>query len=470
MIFTTYQFLVFFLVVFALYWTVPRSWRNPLLLLSSYYFYMCSVPKYISVIIAITLIDFWAGIKIETASTKQRKRFFLIISILSNFGLLVGFKYSAFFASGFGIDTSFLRFVLPLGISFHTFQAVSYTVEVYRGRYPAERNLLKYGLYVAFFPQMVAGPIERPYNLLPQFHTYKRFDWDRFRSGLRLALWGLFKKAAVADLLSRGVATAYGMPRHFSGPQLACATLFFSLQIYCDFSGYSDIAIGIARMMNYDLMINFRQPYFSRSIREFWHNWHISLSTWFRDYLYIPMGGSRVSRSRYLVNLMVVFVISGMWHGANWTFAIWGFLHGIYLVIGVVTEPYRARVRHALNLGPLLPIVQTLFTFFLVTVAWVFFRAANVSDGVYIVAHMLIPQKFRIVDLLGLGLPRFELVLAFIMIAITGVVDWCIHFKPQLVLRLWSERPVRWALTYACVFAVIFFGVFGHLQFIYFQF
>lgn len=372
MIFTTFQFLVFFLIVLALYWTAPKSCRNWLLLIASYYFYMCSVPKYILVIIAITLIDFAAGIRIEQAKTACGKGWWLAASLLSNFGLLVVFKYSAFFASSFGIQASFLRFVLPLGISFHTFQAASYTIEVYRGRVRAERNLLDYALYVAFFPQMVAGPIERPYNLLPQFHNQKRFDFERFRSGFRLALWGFFKKAVVADLLAQADGLAYERPHDFSGPLLALATLFFSIQIYCDFSGYSDIAIGIARMMGFDLMINFRQPYFSKSIREFWHNWHISLSTWFRDYLYIPLGGSRVSKRRFLVNIMVVFVISGMWHGANWTFAAWGFLHGMYLIIGNLTEPYRLRFKRLFDIsqwGGLLAVCQTAATFFLVTVA-----------------------------------------------------------------------------------------------------
>ena len=249
MIFSTFQFLVFFVVVLLLYFVLPKSWRHGLLLISSYYFYMCSVPWYITVIIAITLIDFWAGIKIDDALLQSTKRRYLILSIISNFGLLFTLKYAGFFSQSFGFNVPLLRFILPLGISFHTFQAVSYTVEVYRGRYPAERNLLTYALYVAFFPQMVAGPIERPYNLLPQFHTGKALTYDRFQSGVRLTLWGLFKKVAVADLLAPAVGTVYSHPRNFSGPLLGLATVFFAIQIYCDFSGYTDMAIGIARMM-----------------------------------------------------------------------------------------------------------------------------------------------------------------------------------------------------------------------------
>ena len=371
MIFTTYQFLVFFICVFVLFFTVPKSWRHPLLLIASYYFYMCSIPWCITVIIAITLIDFWAGIRIENAPTKPGKRAYLVLSIVSNFGLLFTLKYAGFFAQSMlndflGLNIPVLHFILPLGISFHTFQAVSYTVEVYRGRVPAERNLLTYALYVAFFPQMVAGPIERPYQLLPQFHSEKVLRLDPFRSGFRVALWGVFKKVVVADLLAAAVNLVYAHPERFSGPQLALATFFFAVQIYCDFSGYSDIAIGIARMMGYDLMINFRQPYFAKSIGEFWHRWHISLSTWFRDYLYIPLGGNRVSKPRYFFNIMIVFMLSGLWHGANWTYLIWGALHGAYLLFGHVTADFRKRAAAMTGLhrfGGVLGTLQILTTF-----------------------------------------------------------------------------------------------------------
>lgn len=478
MIFTTYQFLVFFIVVFILFFTVPKSWRHPLLLVSSYYFYMCSIPWYITVIIGITLIDFWAGIRIEDARSRRSKRAYLIVSLISNFGLLFTLKYAGFFEKSIlndalGLGFPVLRFILPLGISFHTFQAVSYTVEVYKGRSPAERNLLIYALYVAFFPQMVAGPIERPYNLLPQFHTEKNLNLARFESGFRMALWGVFKKMAVADLLATAVNTVYDRPSGFTGPTLALATFFFAVQIYCDFSGYSDIAIGIARMMGYDLMINFRQPYFAKSVGEFWHRWHISLSTWFRDYLYIPLGGSRVRRSRYFVNIMVVFLISGLWHGANWTFAIWGGLHGFYLIFGQFTAPLRNRLKAALGLdktGGFLTVCQVLITFLLATVAWVFFRASTVQDAFYIVSHLTAWRGFETSEILSLGLPRFELASAIFLIATVFITEWCIFQRPRLVTGLWAGRPFRWAITYACVFAVIFFGIFGHVEFIYFQF
>jgi len=478
MIFTTYQFLVFFIAIFVLFFMVPHTWRHPLLLVASYYFYMCSIPCYIIVIIVITIIDFWAGIKIEDAVSHYLKRLYLVLSILSNFGLLFIFKYAGFFeqtilndALGFDIPT--LRFILPLGISFHTFQAVSYTVEVYRGKSPAERNLLIYSLYVAFFPQMVAGPIERPYNLLPQFHSEQVLTLDRFRSGLRMALWGVFKKVAVADLLAPAVNSVYLKPHQFTGPMLMLATFFFSIQIYCDFSGYSDIAVGLARIMGYDLMINFRYPYFAKSIGEFWRHWHISLSTWFRDYIYIPIGGSRVPKLHYFFNVMVVFLMSGLWHGANWTFAIWGLLHCLYLIFGQVTASVRKSIRSILRvdgLEKLLSVLQVLTTFFLVTVAWVFFRANTLQDALYILTHFTNIRGFRVNDLFSVGLPRFEVALSFAMIAVTAITEWCIATHPCRIIQLWTVRPFRWAMTYACVFATIFFGVFGHVEFIYFQF
>jgi alginate O-acetyltransferase complex protein AlgI len=477
MVFTTFQFLVFFLVFLPLYWMLGKSWRLRVLLVASYYFYMCSIPGYIGVIIAITLIDFFAGIRIEEAKSRHAKSSYLVVSIVCNFGLFFAFKYAGFFA--YAIDTSLglgvpvLRFVLPLGISFHTFQAVSYTVEVYRGRVPAERNLLKYALYVAFFPQMVAGPIERPYNLLPQFNVDKVLSFHDFRFGLRIAMWGVFKKVVVADLLAPVVNNVYWRPREFSGPILLLATFFFAIQIYCDFSGYSDIAIGIARMMGFRLMVNFRQPYFASSIGEFWHRWHISLSTWFRDYLYIPLGGNRVSVPRYYVNLMIVFVLSGLWHGANWTFVIWGALHGLYLVLGRLSQSFRERARAALRmfaLSGIMGITRVLITFSFVTVAWVFFRANTVSDAAFIISHLLDWRELHSSDWFSIGLPRFEMGLAFVVIAVVGVTEWLIASESPRMIRLWSSRPVRLACYNACVFGIIFFGVFGGVEFIYFQF
>lgn len=477
MIFTTLHFLVFFIIVMGLYFLLPKSWRPTLLLVSSYYFYMCAIPAYITVIIFITIIDYVAGLQIAKAQTQKKKKLFLILSLLSNFGLLIAFKYLGFFAvnlnRAFGISLPVWNFILPLGISFHTFQAVSYTIEVYRGKYPAERNFMAYAIYVAFFPQMVAGPIERPANLLPQIHVDHKLSYDNMAQGFRIALWGLFKKMVLADLISKVVSTVYAHPRQFSGPILILATFFFSVQIYCDFSGYSDIAIGVARMMGFRLMTNFRQPYFAKSIGEFWHRWHISLSTWFRDYLYFPLGGNRVSRLRNYANVMIVFLVSGLWHGANWTFAIWGGLHGAYLVLGMIFKPLRGALKARLGLredGALLGGTQMLVTFSLATFAWIFFRANTLDDAHYIITHLATLKDFHASDLFEIGLPPFELMLSFLLIGVVGWVEWLIAHDVPRISELWVKRPFRWSCYFACVFATLFFGVFEKVEFIYFQF
>ena len=477
MIFSTAQFLACFALFLPAYWLLPDRWRRPVLLGASYYFYMCAVPWTIVVILGITAIDFVAGLRIERARTRRAKRLALAVSLAANLAVLGWFKYAGFFAVTLndllGTGLPIWRVVLPLGISFHTFQAISYTVEVYRGRVPAERSLLDYALYVAFFPQMVAGPIERPYNLLPQFHRPKALTFEAFRSGAQLALWGLVKKVVVADLLAPVVATVYGAPRAFSGPVLLLATFFFAVQIYCDFSGYTDMARGIARLLGYELMLNFRQPYLARSIGEFWRRWHISLSTWFRDYVYIPLGGSRGGTARTSLNIMLVFVASGLWHGASWTFVVWGALHGAYLLVGRLTAPFRARLRAAAAIdasGAAWAIARTATTFTLVLVAWPFFRARSIGDAAYVFTHVWHWRGARAAELLGVGLPRFELATAFAFIAALAVVEYLLANHAERVARLWSVRAVRWASYYAQAFLVVFFGVFQHIAFIYFQF
>src|ERR1700722_14935831 len=353
MLFNSFQFLFFFVVVWLLVLVTRGTPRKVILLAASYYFYMCWSTRYIFVIWGITVIDYVAGLQIEKAEHVGRRRLYLGVSLFCNLSLLFLFKYFNFLTGSirtashlFGLqyDPPLLAIILPVGLSFHTFQAMSYTIEVYRRRVAAEKNLLEYALYVAFFPQMVAGPIERPYELLPQFHREPQVTPEGMRAGMAQALWGLFKKMVVADNLADFVKLVYDTPRHYDGAALLLATLLFSIQIYCDFSGYTDIALGLARMMGYELRINFLQPYFSRSVGEFWRRWPSSLSTWFRDYVYIPLGGNRVKWSRHYAHLMITFVLSGLWHGANWTFVAWGFLHGLYLVIAQVAAPFTARL------------------------------------------------------------------------------------------------------------------------------
>jgi D-alanyl-lipoteichoic acid acyltransferase DltB (MBOAT superfamily) len=349
---------------------------------------------------------------------------------------------------------------------------MSYTIEVYRRRVPAEKNLLEYALYVAFFPQMVAGPIERPYELLPQFHREPRVTFEGVRAGIAQALWGLFKKMVLADNVADFVKLIYDTPRHYNGAALLLATLLFSIQIYCDFSGYTDIALGLARMMGYELRINFMQPYFSRSVGEFWRRWHISLSTWFRDYVYIPLGGNRVKLSRHYANLMITFVISGLWHGANWTFVIWGFLHGLYLIVAQSTAPLTARLAQLLSfhrVPRLTAFCKMVVTFSLVTYAWIFFRANSVGDAWFIATHLLPPGRLDPLLLKVGGFSRATAPYLVLSIAAMFVVEWWIA-HPSSVPRIWA-RPAFRALAYnACLYAIVFFGFFGHRDFIYFQF
>ncbi len=484
MLFNTVQFAVFFLVVVATYFVLPHRWRLFFLLAASYYFYMCWSVKYILVILGITLVDYFAGIQIERASG-SRRRLFLGLSILCNFGLLFAFKYVDFVAGNLNLflqhfnffsQIPLLSWILPVGISFHTFQAVSYTIEVYRGDVPAERNLLRYALYVAFFPQMVAGPIERPNNLLPQFADRHGLEYVRVSSGFRLILWGLIKKTVVADLASPVVGAVYANPRQFSGGLLLFASFLFAIQIYCDFSGYSDIAIGTARIMGFDLMINFRQPYFSKSISELWSRYHISLSTWFRDYLYIPMtaGGETGGLSNWRLNLLIVFLVSGLWHGANWTFVAWGGVHGVYIVAGYWTKSARRRLATISGISRLPRLWATervVMTFLLVMIADVFFRAKSLGDAAYVLTHLWRFKGFQAVQLFGVGLPRFEVVLLLSAIPLLFLCEFLYLNPPARLGAVWRRsRPMRWGVYAAGFYSVVFFGVFKHIEFIYFQF
>ena len=473
MLFNSFQFLVFFVAVWLLFLATRGTTRKIVLLLASYYFYMCWSTRYIWVIWGITLIDFVAGLQIEKADEPGRRRLYLGISLFCNVGLLIVFKYFNFLTGSvrsashlFGLqyDPPLLAILLPVGLSFHTFQAMSYTIEVYRRRVPAEKKLLEYALYVAFFPQMVAGPIERPFELLPQFHHEPKVRFAEVRAGMAQALWGLFKKMVLADNVADFVKLIYDQPQQYNGAALVLATVLFSIQIYCDFSGYTDIALGLARMMGYELRINFMQPYFSQSIGEFWRRWHISLSTWFRDYVYIPLGGSRVSLPRRYANVMVTFLISGLWHGANWTFVAWGFLHGFYLIVAQAVGPLQ------FNRWPQVQaFCKTVLTFGLVTYAWIFFRANSLHDAWFVATHL---WPLGQIDPLLLKVGGFSRATApFLLLSgvMMFVVEWWIA-HPAQVPRLWA-RPWMRALAYnACLYAIVFFGFFGQRDFIYFQF
>lgn len=486
MLFNSYEFLIFFPVVTILFYLLPHRFRWLVLLLASCWFYMAFIPIYIVILFLTIVIDYGAGILIENAKDNQRK-FYLAMSLVANIGVLAVFKYYNFFIGNVNgllhlttptASLPLLNIILPIGLSFHTFQAMSYTIEVYRGNYPAERHFGIYALYVMFYPQLVAGPIERPQNVLPQFHEKKYFDYDRVASGLRLMAWGLFKKVVIADRMAYLVNEVYNKPHDFHGLPLLVATVFFSIQIYCDFSGYSDMALGTARVMDFDLMKNFDRPYFSKSISEFWRRWHISLSTWFKDYLYISLGGNRVVLPRACFNLFFVFLVSGLWHGANWTFIVWGGLHGIYLVVGMLTKDGRNRFIAQFNFSLLNnPLLNIGMTYILATFAWIFFRANGLQDALYVITHLFEPASSIWGGAPFTGLSTVKMFYTFsqwlALIGALAVLFMVEKAQSHVSINNWlvlQARPIRWAIYYGIVLYITVLGAFEHVQFIYFQF
>jgi len=440
---------------------------------------MAFIPVYILILIFTIIIDYIAGIMIENSQGPKRKRF-LIMSIVANVGVLAFFKYYNFFLGNVNdllhswhIATHplpFLGIILPIGLSFHTFQAMSYTIEVYRGNEKAERHFGIYSLYVMFYPQLVAGPIERPQNLLYQFREEHRFDSQNLLEGLRLMLWGFFKKLVIADRLSQYVSTVYENPGHYHYLNLVIATVFFAIQIYCDFSGYSDIAIGAARTMGFKLMTNFNRPYFSRNIQEFWRRWHISLSTWFKDYLYISLGGSRKGVKRMYINYAIVFVVSGFWHGASWTYIIWGAIHAMLIISYVM---YRRRFKEKENEGWLRNYFNTIATFAVVCLAWIFFRAGTLSDALVICKHIFglyHGNAFQLVLLDSRGAIAFTktaLMISFSMIAFLFLTE----SKLSPPLMGFNKRSYADVVFMAGALSlIVLLGVFQNNSFIYFQF
>jgi alginate O-acetyltransferase complex protein AlgI len=478
MLFNSLSFGVFFIVVTTAYFVLPYRRRWMLLLAASCYFYMAFIPIYILILFFTILVDYIAGIGIENAQGSKRK-LFLILSIIANVGVLAAFKYFNFLNGNLAalahlLDWNYpiqnLSLILPIGLSFHTFQSLSYTIEVYRGRQKAERHLGLFALYVMFYPQLVAGPIERPQNILHQFREKYDFDYDRVTSGLKLMAWGLFKKVVIADRLAVFVNSIYGDPTHYTGFALVLATYFFAYQIYCDFSGYSDIALGAARVMGFTLMENFHQPYLAQSVTEFWRRWHISLSTWFRDYLYIPLGGNRVSRWRWYFNTMLVFTVSGLWHGASWNFVIWGALHGFYIIMTRFTQTAFDKVVGGRKLGRLAfvpSVFNTLLTFHLVAFAWIFFRAATLHDAWYIVTHLLTDFHLRLNY--GIGFGVVPAVIVIFCIAFVEGAQW-LQRNQRLTFTM-QPAWARWSVYYLVVVLIVLFGVMkSNAQFIYFQF
>jgi len=446
------------------------------LLASSCYFYMAFIPVYILILVFTIIIDYFAGIWLEKTHGKKRK-YFLIASLIANIGVLALFKYYNFLNNnlssllnsiGYTNSIPKLSLILPIGLSFHTFQAMSYTIEVFRGNQKAEHHFGIYSLYVMFYPQLVAGPIERPQNLIHQFYEKHCFDYARVIEGLKLILWGLFMKIVIADRLAIYVNAVYNNYNQHSGITLLVATVFFAFQIYCDFAGYSNIAIGAAQVMGFRLMLNFRRPYFSASISEFWKRWHISLSSWFKDYLYISIGGNRVSVSRWYFNLLFVFVISGLWHGANWTFIIWGALNGLYLVFAILTENWRKQFNHFICLTRfprVHRIFQILLTFGLTCFAWIFFRASTINEA-FTIIHKIFTFKgpFYVGEWHHLLFGIFTIFFLFI-------VEYGREIRNFGSLPFKNSHILREQLFYIMlILLILLIGVFDGGQFIYFQF
>lgn len=490
MLFNSFEFLVFFPTVVGLYFLLPHRLRWLILLIASYTFYMFWRIDYAIILVVSTLIDYICGRMMDKygEEEKTKRKPWLWLSLFSNLGILFTFKYYNFFSTaavdlarvlGVSYAAPAFELLLPMGISFYTFQTMSYSIDVYFGRIKAEKHLGIFALFVTFFPQLVAGPIERAGNLLAQLREKHEFDYRRVTDGLKLMTWGLFKKVVIADNLALMVNQVYNNPTDYEGIPLILATIFFAFQIYCDFSGYSDMAIGAAQVMGFNLMENFRSPYFAKTIKEFWGRWHISLSTWFRDYLYIPLGGNRVVKWRWYYNLFITFLVSGLWHGANWTFIVWGALHGFYQMFGQATVAQRNTAVMALgfNRWPrLYNILQMGITFSMVCFAWVFFRANTINDAFYIITSIFSGLKQSIAavlknhSLILLGQSSYVFIVMVISIIILLVIDSA-RVKGSLRGKI-NQQPVyvRWSVAYSLILAILILGRFSKSEFIYFQF
>lgn len=448
------------------------------LLAASYYFYMCWHPTYVILIIFSTLLCYFTGLKIADNQKQSYKRAYLALSIFGNLIVLFFFKYFDFFnasikliLNNFNIfyNVPTFQFLLPVGISFYTFQALSYTIDIYRGEKAPEKHLGIFALYVSFFPQLVAGPIERSTRLIPQFFQTNRLIYANMSKGIKLIIWGFFLKLVVADRAAIYVNAVYGNAAHHNGLTFIAATVLFAFQIYGDFSGYSNIAVGCAKILGYDLMKNFNRPYLASSIHEFWQRWHISLSTWFRDYFYIPLGGNRVVRWRWFYNLFITFLISGLWHGANWTFIFWGALHGLYVVVGTFKKTiYSNNPKNFKRKSTLANICSIGITFSLVCFSWIFFRANNLSDAIIIIQKIFTQWG-------PLFMPRGADIVAPVYASFAILFLVCVECKKEFWDNTFSltGNASTWIRMFSFSFLVVVIlmaGVFGGNQFIYFQF
>ena len=483
MLFNSVNFALFLPVVFLLYWfgaqgNVKR--QNVLLLVSSYFFYACWDYRFLFLLIFSTVLDYSTAIKMHEAKTRALKLFWFWLSISVNVGFLGIFKYYNFFTASFadalsllGINANFgtLQVILPVGISFYTFHGLSYVIDIYKDRISPERNFIDYSVFVSFFPLLVAGPIERATHLLPQIVRERRFDYAKAVEGLRQILWGLFKKIVIADNCAEYANTIFGNSAGASGSTLLVGALFFTFQIYCDFSGYSDIALGTARLFGIDLLRNFAFPYFSRDIAEFWRRWHISLSTWFRDYLYIPLGGSRGGMWFKVRNTFIIFLVSGFWHGANWTFIVWGLLNALFIMPSILLKTNRVNLDIVAK-GRVLPTLREfgaiVTTFSLTVLAWIVFRAENMEHAVTYIGGIFTRSLFTAPSVKRMD----EAVVIMCFVLAFLVVEWIGREQQFAIARVGAAwpRPARWAFYSFLIFVLGMFMQTTETPFIYFQF
>jgi len=453
MLFNSFNFAIFLPIVFGLYWFVTKNIKtqNVLLLLASYFFYACWDWRFLFLLVFSTLLDYYTGIKMTESKTKRVKKIWLVISIVINLGFLGIFKYYNFFAEsfaeaishlGFNVNPWSLNVILPVGISFYTFHGLSYVLDIYNDKIKAERNFIDYSVFVSFFPLLVAGPIERATHLLPQIKKPRTFDYANAVNGLKQILWGLFKKMVIADQCAEYVNIIFASPESLGGSTLVLGAILFAFQIYGDFSGYSDIALGTARLFGIDLLRNFAYPYFSRNIAEFWRRWHISLSSWFRDYLYIPLGGSKGTMWIKVRNVFIIFLVSGFWHGANWTFIVWGLLNAIYILPSILFQTNRDNLAIVAQ-GKLFPslkdLLHIIITFSLTVIAWIFFRSDSLSGAMVFISNILKPSLFSI--------PTIRPVYLFIFLFLFLIIEWIGRENPFAIEKFFMRSPrlIRWA-------------------------
>ncbi len=489
MLFNTIEYSIFLPIIFLLYWFVTNKSlkiQNLLLLASSYYFYSCWDYRFLFLLIFSTVLDFYTGLKMSDAKNKSSRKFWFWLSITINLGFLGIFKYYNFFANSFAEAASHfgfhanpwtLKVILPVGISFYTFHGLSYVIDIFKERIKAERNFVEYSVFVSFFPLLVAGPIERATHLLPQIKRVRTFEYTKTINGLRQILWGLFKKVVIADNCAEFANTIFNNSSHYTGSMLVFGAIMFTFQIYCDFSGYSDIALGTARLFGIELLRNFAYPYFSRDIAEFWRRWHISLSSWFKDYLYIPLGGSKGSILIKIRNTFIIFIVSGFWHGANWTFIIWGFLNALFIIPSIIFKTNRNNLEIVAK-GKYLPTLKELIsisvTFSLTVIAWIFFRAENLTHAINYIGGIFnqLFLKKSLVETYNFIMWQPYCMILCCLIMFFVFVEWLGRESQFAIANLainWN-KSIRWGFYSLLLFFILYFAASKEQAFIYFQF